>query len=60
MMKKEYIEPRMKMLIPNQENLMGFDLTESEAGDGFEYAKEDNEFNDEPLPKMKSVWDEEF
>ena len=60
MMKKEYIEPRMRMLILDQENLMDFDVSPSDADGDFDFAKEDNGFVDEPLPKMKSVWDEEY
>ena len=56
-MKKEYVEPKMRILIPAQEDLMDFPIQESEAGGDFEFAKE-QEFEEESLPKMKSVWDE--
>ena len=58
-MKKEYVEPKMRILIPAQEDLMDFPIQESEAGGDFEFAKE-QEFEEESLPKMKSVWDDEF
>lgn len=60
MMKKEYIEPRTRMLILDQENLMDFDVSNSEADGDFEFAKEGTTFESEPLPHSKSVWDEEF
>lgn len=59
MKKKEYIEPRMRMLILDQENLMDFDVSPSDADGDFDFAKE-QVFEEESLPKMKSVWDEEF
>ncbi|MBR5656259.1 MAG: hypothetical protein IKW98_06200 [Prevotella sp.] len=63
-MKKDYIEPKMKQLLLDQEYLMDFDVLsgpENEVGDGdIEFSKEGNTFGDESLPQMKSVWDEEF
>ena len=62
-MKKDYIEPKMKQLLLDQEYLMDFDVLSgpgNEADNDFSFAKEDNGFNEESLPQMKSVWDEEF
>ena len=62
-MKKEYIEPRMRMLILDQEDLMDFVPSPTPVDDDdpeFDFSKEGNTFGDESLPQMKSVWDEEF
>ena len=61
MKKKEYIEPRVKKLLLDQENLMDFDVSPTPVDDddpGFEFSKEGTVFNDEQLPHAKSVWDE--
>lgn len=60
MMKKEYVEPKTRMLVLDQENLMDFDVSPGEAGGDFDFAKEGNTFEETSLPEVKSVWDEEF
>ena len=58
-MKKEYLNPTIKMLQTQSEPLMGPSVTDEEINDDFEEGAKDMDLDDfSPVFTNKSVWDD--
>ena len=58
-MKKEYLNPAIKMLQTQSEPLMGPSVTDEEITEGFQEGAKDMDLDDfSPVFTNKSVWDD--